>query len=183
MEINRFKVCFRLLSGIRWLIAGEGGITTSPSCIFLKYIRYSLHKTVPIIREYFSFNTGLRIGNTFLYVIVFAKVKTLHRTFPSLSSDSCIRAFGVGQSALNEGSELLLSTFGSFVHSGFSFFWKSLAVQKQNRKEFFPGCCTWLGQIVRFWQGCPEAGAHQRSAGRCLGISKILSFLAVSCFE
>lgn len=135
-------MCFRLLSGIRWLIAGEGGITTSPWCIFQKYIRYSLHKTVSIIRGYFSFNTGLRIGNTFIFIIIFAKVKTFHHIFPSLSSDSSIGAFKVGRSALNEGAELLLSTFGSFVHSDFSFFWKSLAVQKQNRKEFSPGCCT-----------------------------------------
>lgn len=34
-----------------------------------------------------------------------------------------------------------------------------------------------------FWQGCPEAGAHQRSVGKRLGISRIVSFLAVSCFE
>lgn len=127
-----------------------GGITASPCRVFQKYIRYSLHKTVSIIREYFSFNTGLRIGNTFIFIIIFAKVKMLHHIFPSLSSDPSIRAFKVGQCALNEGSELLLSTFGSFVHSDFSFFWKILAVQKQNRKEFFLGCCTWLGQMEAF---------------------------------
>lgn len=132
-------MCFRLLSGIRWLIAGEGGITTSLGCIFQKYIGYSSHKMVVIIRQYFSFNTGLRIGNTLVFIIVLAKVKTLHRIFPSLSLDFSLGAFKVRQSALNEGSELLLGTFGSVVHSDFSFFWKSLAVQKQNRKEFFPG--------------------------------------------
>lgn len=84
-------------------------------------------------------DTGLRIGNTLVFIIVLAKVKTLHRIFPSLSLDFSLGAFKVGQSALNEGSELLLGTFGSVVHSDFSFFWKSLAVQKQNRKEFFPG--------------------------------------------
>lgn len=49
---------------------------TSACYIFQNYIRYSLCKTVYIIRKYFSFNTVLRIGKTF--TIIFPKVKMLH---------------------------------------------------------------------------------------------------------
>lgn len=150
-------MCFRLLSGIRWLIAGEGGITTSPWCIFQKYIRYSLHKTVSIIRGYFSFNTGLRIGNTFIFIIIFAKVKTLHHIFPSLSSDSSIGAFKVGRSALNEGAELLQHIW-LICAFRFQLFLEKFGSSKAKQEGIFPRMlymtwtdCEVLARFSRGW--------------------------------
>lgn len=95
METNRFNVQFRLLSGIRWLIAIGERITTSACYIFQNYIRYSLCKTYikslwkayVSIRKYFSFNTVLRIGKTSIIInIIFAKIKMLQQHFPPLSA-------------------------------------------------------------------------------------------------
>lgn len=94
----------------------EGGIVNTACYIFQDHISYSFCKTVSVIRKYFSFNTVLRIGKTFIFI--FSKIKMLHWYFPPLSTQIpafsywCLQA---GQSALNEGVALLLSSYRLYL--------------------------------------------------------------------
>lgn len=164
---------FRLLSGISPLIAVGEGIMTSACYVFQNYTRYSLCKIVSTIRKFFFFQYSFKA-----------------QYFSPLSPPvSAIGVSTLGRSALDVGVALFLRTHGLYLCIQSLAFSKKFLSSKVKQKGIFPRMLGRFGQIVRFWQGSLEESRigwytpKEKSFGKFLGISKIVSFLAVFCLE